>query len=463
MYSQYLCQFAQVHEQFRIPELMSVSELHGFNIELPDDMDVTRPFMILGLESDEHARILTQRCILVKSICEFYARGKTYEELHMQTRADPSKWARYVENTSFKMKVTAYNHSIPQTRARDVVEDFSYMGMLGKIDMIQPEITFVCYEEYVDKHGTTREKHEGDGEFREVFFGRLIDEGSARRLVKSFDVKKRKYYGNTSMEAEISLLMANQTLASPGMLIYDPFVGTGSMAYTTAHFGALFFGSDIDGRQMRGKAESPGIIRAAAQYGVDKRIIDLCTFDVTQNPWRCGEMFDAIVTDPPYGIRAGAKRLGRKARPSGAPPRTVAPRSESRPDDQPYIPPTKPYELSALATDLILLSRYLLRHNGRLVFFLPTVTDEYEEVDVQTMLCEGMEVVANSLQDFGSWGRRLITIRKTSSEKYAPPTFEPEGRRLELEKADVASKHVPAHKDFRMKYFKKFNKEDYVA
>lgn len=53
-------------------------------------------------------------------------------------------------------------------------------------------------------------------------------------------------------------------------MVYDPFVGTGSMAYvslycdglitmylicpqTTAHFGALVYGSDIDGRQMRGK------------------------------------------------------------------------------------------------------------------------------------------------------------------------------------------------------------------
>ncbi len=88
---------------------------------------------------------------------------------------------------------------------------------------------------------------------------------------------------------------------------------------TTAYFGAFVFGSDIDGRQMRGKGESalpilttgthstsyipaakpPGIIRAAAQYGVANRIMDLCTFDVTQNPWRCGELFDAIVTDPP--------------------------------------------------------------------------------------------------------------------------------------------------------------------
>jgi tRNA (guanine10-N2)-methyltransferase len=64
-------------------------------------------------------------------------------------------------------------------------------------------------------------------------------------------VKKRTYYGNTSMEAEISLLMANQTLvcplpqiatateikvndlhqAAPGKFIYDPFMGTGSTAY----------------------------------------------------------------------------------------------------------------------------------------------------------------------------------------------------------------------------------------
>lgn len=81
-------------------------------------------------------------------------------------------------------------------------------------------------------------------------------------------------------------------------------------------------------------------------------------------------------------------------------------------DDQPYIPPTKPYELSHLAADLVLLGRYLLKPNGRLVFFLPTVTDEYEEVDIHTMLCEGMEVIANSLQDFGSWGRRVCYMHR---------------------------------------------------
>jgi hypothetical protein len=41
-----------------------------------------------------------------------------------------------------------------------------------------------------------------------------VEEGTARLLIGKFDVKKRAYYGNTSMESEISLLMANQTLVS---------------------------------------------------------------------------------------------------------------------------------------------------------------------------------------------------------------------------------------------------------
>jgi hypothetical protein len=76
-------------------------------------------------------------------------------------------------------------------------------------------------------------------------------------------------------------------------------------------------------------------------------------------------------------------------------------------DDQPHVPPTTPYELSQLAADLVLLARYLLKPHGRLVFFLPTVTEDYRELDVQTFICDGMEVTANSLQDFGSWGRRV--------------------------------------------------------
>lgn len=45
--------------------------------------------------------------------------------------------------------------------------------------------------------------------------------------------------------------------------------------------------------------KTPGVIRAAKQYGLASHVVDLATFDVAHNPWRCGELFDAIVTDPP--------------------------------------------------------------------------------------------------------------------------------------------------------------------
>lgn len=57
------------------------------------------------------------------------------------------------------------------------------------------------------------------------------------------------------MESEVTVLMANQALARKGTLIWDPFVGTGSMLYLCAYFGSYVMGSDLDGRQMRGQRE----------------------------------------------------------------------------------------------------------------------------------------------------------------------------------------------------------------
>ena len=42
-------------------------------------------------------------------------------------------------------------------------------------------------------------------------------------MMDVFDLKKRAYIGTTSMESEVSLLMANQAQAAPGKVCYDPF------------------------------------------------------------------------------------------------------------------------------------------------------------------------------------------------------------------------------------------------
>lgn len=71
-----------------------------------------------------------------------------------------------------------------------------------------------------------------------VFFGREIG-GADRRLLPTYQLKSRGYLGPTAMDAEMVFLMANQGLAQPGKLVYDPFVGTGSILVAAAHFGAM--------------------------------------------------------------------------------------------------------------------------------------------------------------------------------------------------------------------------------
>lgn len=54
--------------------------------------------------------------------------------------------------------------------------------------------------------------------------------------MKEFSVKTRKFIGNTSMDAQISVLMANQAQVKPGDLVLDPFVGTGEYLLTPIQF-----------------------------------------------------------------------------------------------------------------------------------------------------------------------------------------------------------------------------------
>lgn len=159
-----LIQFAQAHPDFRIPELLSVAQIYGFDIILPQNPDVTRPFMIIEIQQEHHARLIAQRCILVKfvhhsfkvinsiklslnrSVHEFYASGSSYFDLHRLNQSQAHLWTPY-KDSSWKFMVIGYNQSVPKARQREVVESFSYMALEGRIDLIQPELELWCFEE----------------------------------------------------------------------------------------------------------------------------------------------------------------------------------------------------------------------------------------------------------------------------------------------------------------------------
>lgn len=244
-------------------------------------------------------------------------------------------WQDPCMESSFKFTVTGQNIRISNTRKKAIINSFSWMAYRGEIVMDNPDLEVVVlenWEEPLGSHTNPRDTYEQKERLRGIFVGKKVTPTTMlshvrkydakatlhqiadgqRHLVDLFDLKKRVFIGNTSMEAEMSLIMANMAKSQPGQLIYDPFAGTGSMLYTSAFFGARVWGSDIDGRQMRGKKGGKSVFDSAAQYGIRDKVLDCCVFDLTQNPWRINGFLDAIVTDPPYGVRAGAKRLGRK-------------------------------------------------------------------------------------------------------------------------------------------------------
>ncbi|OCF31203.1 tRNA (guanine10-N2)-methyltransferase [Kwoniella heveanensis CBS 569] len=454
----YVLRLSLEHLSFRLPSLLSISQVFGFKIKFVSE-DPYRGLLVVEVAKEEDINHILERDTLIQSATELYAQGTSYEELQTELRGKLDVLKPY-ENSTFKFTLESTNHRVPESRAVEVIETFEFTGLKGKIRLKDPEVEFVIFEDYDwEVASTVDARYERDGKFKYVFFGRRIGFGTARHLTLSHAVKDRAYYGNTAMDALMGFLMAGQALPAPGKLIYDPFVGTGSMLYAVAHWGAYVIGSDIDGRQMRGKMKGknvrPGILRAAAQYGTEDKFLDCLTYDVTRSPIRRGGWIDAIITDPPYGVRAGAKRLGRK---EGKKPQREEPYmfpdgtySHKRPE---YLPPSRPYELANLCLDLILLARYLLVPKGRLVFFLPTVNEDWQEIDIPKV--EGMrelKVGEGSVQDFGKWGRRLITMEKTAVDDGLPPTFE------DHDEFDLKSgpEYLPGHHGFNKRYASGFS------
>jgi tRNA (guanine10-N2)-methyltransferase len=99
------------------------------------------------------------------------------------------------------------------------------------------------------------------------------------------------------------------------------------------------------------------------------------------------------------------------------------------------------YEMSLVITDLIAFAATFLVVGGRLVFWLPTLIDEYTPEDVPGH--PQMKLISNSEQNFGKWSRKLITMEKIGSV---------EGLAKDLLEISIDS---PGHANFREKYFTK--------
>ncbi|KAK2016718.1 tRNA guanosine-2'-O-methyltransferase [Colletotrichum eremochloae] len=439
---EYLVRFSQAHESFRLPELQALADLEGIAMKVieysPDS-----PFCIITLPSPSDAPRLVARSLLTQSIHRLIASAPSHDALHEAIKSTldapgPSSfdWPS-VASATFKFSLDSYQTTRPHADFVALINSFRYLPLRGSIDLKSPELELTIFEDW-DLHGARPKR---------VHLGRHLGAG-ARHLGLRYDLKKRGYISTTSMDAELALVTANLAHAAPGRLFYDPFVGTGSFPIACAHFGALAFGSDIDGRSIRGAGGDRSVRGNFAQYGLLDRVGEFWTADLTNSPVRRTRWLDGIVCDPPYGVREGLRVLGCRD-PEKTPWVVEAGKQRYKSGD--FIAPKKPYSFLAMLDDILQFASDTLVDGGRLSFWMPTANDEDQEIPMPQH--PRLDIVVTCVQPFNKWSRRLITYRRIPDSQVDPE------RLAAYKRTVVAGTTADELNPFRKGYFNKFEKE----
>jgi tRNA (guanine10-N2)-methyltransferase len=222
--------------------------------------------------------------------------------------------------------------------------------------------------------------------------------------IDAWSLKNRVYLGPTSMDAELSLVMTNLGQVQKSHVVLDPFVGTGSILLACALRGAHCIGTDIDIRVLRGKNPHQNVFANFRQYQLPRP--ELIRSDngiyhrhfVNHLP-----LYDAILCDPPYGIRAGARKSGSKKS------EVVPVKEEERHD---HIAMTQPYAVADVMADLLDMAARTLVLGGRLVYVIPSFATDFDvENDLPQHPC--LDWIHVCYQQYTpELGRRIVAMKK---------------------------------------------------
>jgi tRNA G10 N-methylase Trm11 len=238
---------------------------------------------------------------------------------------------------------------------------------------------------------------------------------SATELSIRSDVKKRAFISTTTMPSDRAILMSNLGRVGNGTTVLDPFCGSGGLLVSSALLGANVVGADVDvgvlsftdkplpfpnspHRPNRG-LEKVSYVDSFTELGLDKPTLlpglDIQSLDFVACVLAAnhGQKYDAIVTDPPYGIRESQSQM----------------------------------TTLNIVERLCMVGKEILRTNARMVF-LEVIEGRLTEVDdirqllhsriKTTVEQHGFEIVALSLEKFN-----MRHLRATIVVEFKERTF----------------------------------------
>jgi tRNA (guanine10-N2)-methyltransferase len=420
-------------------------------------------FLLVELPDQAAANKICSRSVLIRNIYEVWATANTFVELVDKVKKmiqDKHTLMAPIFNTatnpcSWCIEMLAMYKTLKKEEKERCRESFDFLPINGPVAIKHATLTISMIMSFVKhKKAIAACTYDETSLYPTVssFCGRLVAHSTMKDEMKKYVLQKRLFLGPTSLDHTLSMLMCNLAGVCARDMVLDPFVGTASILVAASHLKAHCMGTDIDIRVLKGGMYSGGcrdrkaakeaikgedgkgkgkfddkqtaktesepapapaqapernIFTTFKAYGLPSPEIvrmDLHSiekhFQLQQNSDE--GFFNCIVTDPPYGIRAGGRKSGRGEE-------VKYEIDAKRRHD--HIPATQNYPVEEVMLDLMHASARILVKGGTLIYLIPTPYD-FEVTDLPQHPCLQLEQMC--LQTLTTrHGRHAVLLRKT--------------------------------------------------
>lgn len=395
-------------------------------------LDVPGLIFVLVSRHDEPtlARLVTET-VLTKLVLEVFAAAGDAELLEREVRCavDVKAFRKLIdEKGSFAWVIDTCGKRIDGKERVARMNDLSFLFTKEeRANLKSPGVQFAIVD--VFKNDTNLA---AKAEALRSVFGRVIAKRQKNGWPRRYALPDRPILGPTSLDHELAFIMKAMAGVRGGDLVVDPFCGTGSLLVAAADAGAICFGSDLDGRVLRGRGVSrvnkiypPEKLPRAARWTFETggpsdqterfawpfrdcsvmtnfRYYGLPLPEIFRMDAGCpslrGNFADAVITDIPYGIRAMAREHQADKAAGG-------------------LTSTIPTSVTFLLESLLTVSRDILVPKGRLVCVLPVPHGTREEALADFLsLAETYELrsyLTPCYQELAAdVGRYVVSLRK---------------------------------------------------
>ena len=288
------------------------------------------------LTAPQWAEVAT-RCIGCKGVFQILGEGDTLEDcIHSVGRLSDEQILDLIQGSwSMQVKMLGRSDRLHPRERRDRVESFrEVLGVLvhRTVELNNPDHELILLE---DCRSLESAPNAGQPQPpNHVYLLLKVSSSTSptvRELAEMSDVKKRAFIGTTTLPADRALLMINLGLVKEGKTVLDPFCGSGGLLLASALLAAKVVGADVDA-ELLSFCDSPlrfpnsperpnrgvevvsygdsftdlGLKQPTLLPGLDIQSDDFVTQVLQANH---SQRYDAIVTDPPYGIRESNSKM----------------------------------------------------------------------------------------------------------------------------------------------------------